>query len=74
MHKFQCQIIGRLVAGSRVNPKFFGCFADESMIGHVSRATRKSHPGQAGKTTLARYLLKLEGMIRNIWRARCAVS
>lgn len=59
MHKTQCGILQRLANGSRINPKLFSCFADESFVGRISKASRMSHPSQVAKTTLARYVLWL---------------
>jgi len=51
--------VRRLQEGSRINPKLFSCFADESFVGHVARASKCSHPSQAARNTLIRYVLFL---------------
>lgn len=65
-HKFQCTVLRRLVLGSRVNPKVFSCFADESMVGHLARAAQKSHASNVGMAVFCRYWLKMSSVIRQI--------
>ena len=48
-----------------MNPKWGGCFTDESFIGHMSRATRKSHPSRVALSSMARWLLKMESIFVN---------
>ena len=63
-HKMQCRVLRRLELGSRVNPKAFACFADESFVGHIAKSTRHNAPHQVARAVLYRYLLKLGFMIR----------
>ena len=58
-HKMQCRVLRRLELGSRVNPKSFACFADESFVGHIAKSTRHNAPHQVARAVLYRYLLKL---------------
>ena len=54
-HYFQCRILNRLKAGSRLNPKTMSCFHDEWFIGIISRIACQTHARSVGLATLLRW-------------------
>ena len=63
LHSFVCEIIQRLEAGMRLNPRFTSCAGDEDYIGKVASILKgKSHPTTACRRALERLLLGI-----NVW-------
>ena len=60
-HNFQCRILGRLLHGSRINPRAMTCFHDESFVGCISRLACMTHARSVGEATLYRYMALVFG-------------
>ena len=64
LHQFVCEIIPKLRAGSRLNPKYTACFADESFIGRMCAIGKSNvHPSTMGLRLLQRTLMQLNSHI-----------
>lgn len=58
LHSFACEIIQRMYAGSRVNPRHLGCAGEEDFIGKTCGVIRaKVHAATFARRTLERSLL-----------------
>lgn len=67
LHSLVCEIIERLEAGMRLNPRFTSCAGDEDYIGKVASILKgKSHPTTACKRALERLLLGINVMLMEI--------
>ena len=64
LHQLHCEIILRVHAGGRLNPKIPSCFNDESFIGLICGAARKApHAATMCKTLLQRWLLDVNARL-----------
>ena len=64
LHQFVCEIILKLRAGSRLNPKYTACFADESFVGRMCAIGKSNvHPSTMGLRLLRRMLMQLNSHI-----------
>lgn len=58
IHSFQCEILQRLCAGSRLNPRFISCSNEEDLIGKVMAIVKnKVHASTLARRVLERYML-----------------
>ena len=61
LHSFLCEVIMKIRAGSRLNPKFTACWSDESYIGRVCAISKSNavHPVTLGLRMLQRLEMQL---------------
>jgi hypothetical protein len=57
LHKVQCQVIDRIRKGSRINPRYMSCWADEGFVNPIARFSQQTKASQSGLQTLLRWNL-----------------
>lgn len=71
IHSFQCEILQRLCAGSRLNPRFISCSNEEDLIGKVMAIVKnKLHASTLARRVLERYMLGINVFLMGLKRSK----
>ena len=67
VHILHCQILLRLEAGSRFNPRYGSCFIEEDLVGQVVRLVKQSvHSNTVSRRTLQRWCLQYNSWLATL--------